>query len=115
MPYPNEHACRLRAPSDFEAESFRRVKSGKVSIIIGKLKGKSETTAQAIRYPKSDWSAAEARSNCEDKGGSFEAAAAQEMSSEAYLGEIDNPLIPHDEKLSADEQAAINQAMEKKA
>ena len=41
-PYPNEHACRLKDPADFQADSFRRTKrkhDGKeYSIIMGRLK-----------------------------------------------------------------------------
>ena len=72
MPYPNESSCRIREPGSFEANSFRRMKNGKLSIIIGKLKGKSSTTTQAYRYPTSEWSLQEARSHCEKAGGRFE-------------------------------------------
>ena len=74
-PYPNEHSCRLRDPSEFQQDSFRRIKQGKLHIIIGRLKGESTTTAQAYRYPTEDWTESEARSHCKDAGGSFEAAA----------------------------------------
>lgn len=74
MPYPNEHACRIRSPGDFEKDSFRRISSGRLSIIIGKLKGKKTTTTQAYRYPKKGWTAADARKHCQKQGGSFEAA-----------------------------------------
>ena len=74
MPYPHESSCRIRPPGSFEANSFRRMKNGKLSIIIGRLKGKSSTTTQAYRYPTSDWSVEEARSHCEKAGGRFEAA-----------------------------------------
>ena len=74
MPYPNESSCRIREPGSFEANSFRRMKSGKLSIIIGKLKGKSSTTTQAYRYPTNDWSVEEARNHCKQAGGRFEAA-----------------------------------------
>lgn len=79
IPYPNEHSCRVKEPGTFQANSFRRMtvksKSGKtVGIIIGRLKGESKTTTQAIRYPTSDWSADEASADCKKNGGSFEAA-----------------------------------------
>jgi len=78
-PYPNEHACRLRSPSDFEKDSFVRTKrqhEGKgYSVIMGKLKGKTTLTQQAFRYPKSDWTAKAAKSHCTDhKGILFEPA-----------------------------------------
>lgn len=74
MPYPNESSCRIKEPGTFEANSFRRMKTGKLSIIIGRLKGESKTTTQAYRYPTSDWSVEEARTHCKKAGGSFEAA-----------------------------------------
>lgn len=77
MPYPNEHACRLRQPSEFNADSFRRIQEGKLSIIVGRLKGQDSTTAQAYRYPIDNWGEDEARAHCQDAGGQFEAAAPQ--------------------------------------
>lgn len=73
-PYPNEHACRLRDPDEFQSDSFRRISQGKLNIIIGRPKGKDTTTAQAYRYPKGEWSEDEARSHCREHGGRFEAA-----------------------------------------
>ena len=73
MPYPNEHACRLREPDDFEPGSFRRTKrehEGKpYAVIMGRLKGEETTTEQAYRYSKDDWSASEAEAHCEDHEG----------------------------------------------
>jgi len=78
-PYPNEHACRLRSPEDFEAGSFRRVKrehEGKeYSVIMGRLKGAETLTEQAYRYPKGVWSEDSAKAHCSGHDGSFEAAA----------------------------------------
>jgi hypothetical protein len=74
MPYPNEHSCRLKDPGSFQKDSFRRIKRGKLSIIIGKLTGKTTTTAQAYRYPKTSWTEAEAKKQCADAGGIFEPA-----------------------------------------
>jgi HK97 family phage prohead protease len=77
-PYPNEHACRLRQPGDFQADSFKRIKrkhEGKeYSIIVGKLKDDNALTEQAYRYDDEVWTAAEARSHCKTHEGSFEAA-----------------------------------------
>jgi len=78
MPYPNEASCRLRDPGDFQEDSFRRISEGKLDIIIGKLKGETETTAQAYRYPVEDWSESEARSHCREHDGSFEPATGHE-------------------------------------
>ena len=73
MPFPNEHACRLRSPDDFQADSFRRIRreaDGKpLDIILGRLKGQTTTTAQAFRYPKGAWEPGEARSHCEANDG----------------------------------------------
>jgi len=73
-PYPNEHSCRIREPGLFEENSFRRIQQGKLSIIIGKLKGASTTTTQAFRYPIKDWEVDEARKHCEEHKGRFEKA-----------------------------------------
>jgi len=73
MPYPNEHACRLREPGDFKPDSFRRTSrkhDGKTyDIISGKLKGEDTMTEQAYRYGKKTWSAAQARAHCEEHDG----------------------------------------------
>lgn len=68
MPYENEHSARVRNPEDFEKDSFRRIKlpkskggKGGVSVIIGKLKGKDTTTAQAYRFPKDLYTVSEAK------------------------------------------------------
>jgi len=86
MPYPNEHACRIREPGSFEKGSFRRIKQGRLSIIIGKLKGKTTTTTQAFRYPTGSYSAEEAKAHCKKQSGRFEAAGkAQEFSDDYGL------------------------------
>lgn len=75
-PYPNEHACRLREPAQFD--QFARVgcfrKSGGkcIDYIFGIKGGKS--VVQALRYKKRIWSASAARSHCQGRGGKFEAA-----------------------------------------
>ena len=70
-PYISEHSCRLRSPDDFEKNSFRRIQQGKLAIIIGRLKGKDTTTAQAYRYPVAKWDKDEARKHCEKNKGTF--------------------------------------------
>ena len=74
MPYPNEHACRLRDRGAFQAKSFRRITSGNLHVIVGRLKGQAGTTAQAYRYPVDDWAAAEARAHCKEHDGTSEPA-----------------------------------------
>ncbi len=77
-PLPNEHACRLRDPGDFEAGTFRRVArvsdGKKYAIIMGKLEGEDAMTEQAYRYDKEVWDESDAETHCEDHDGSFEAA-----------------------------------------
>lgn len=51
MPYPNEHAARVRDPDSFVPDSFRSkdLKNG-IRIIIGKLKGGTSMVVQAYRF-----------------------------------------------------------------
>jgi hypothetical protein len=81
-PYPNEHACRLREPGDFQPDSFRRVsrdhEGKRYDVIVGKLTGETSMTEQAYRYPKTVWTAGAARSHCQDHDGSFEAASSDQ-------------------------------------
>ena len=73
MPYPNESSCRIKSPGLFQEDSFRRMNKtsdGKpFTLIIGKLKGQTTTTTQAIRYPKKNWSEAEAKKHCKEHNG----------------------------------------------
>lgn len=73
MPYPNEHACRIKSPGLFQEGSFRRMNKtsdGKsFTIIVGRLKGQTTTTSQALRYPKKSWTAEQARKHCKEHGG----------------------------------------------
>ena len=96
-PYPNEHSCRLKDPSGFQAKSFGRVKRGKVSLIMARLKGERTMTLQAIRYPTSSWSEAEAKKNCHDKGGSFEPASSSQSDTVMTKGED----VPGGQKFAA--------------
>lgn len=82
MPYPNEHAARLRDPSKIAAGTFRRVAGGKlfgridvpetIYVIWGKLETADKPTdhpiAQALRFPTKDWTEARAREWLDDKG-----------------------------------------------
>ncbi len=88
-PYPNEHACRLRDPDDFQEGSFRRTTrkhdDKKYSVIMGRLEGETTLTEQAYRYDKEIWEAAEAKSHCKDHDGTFEAAEKEEDKSGRVL------------------------------
>lgn len=76
MPYPNEHACRLKDPGQydrFNRENCGQKHDGKcIDVIYGIKEGKSEI--QALRYPKDSWTAAAAKSHCDSRDGTFEAA-----------------------------------------
>lgn len=75
-PFPNEHACRLLPPGDFDRfarkNCFRRSGGKCIDFIFGIKAGKSKT--QAMRYKKDVWTASAARSHCRGADGSFEAA-----------------------------------------
>lgn len=79
MPYPNEHACRLRDPDEFEPGSFRRIKKGRLVIIIAKPKGGDGMATQAFRYPKDEYTEKEAHTHCKEQHGSFEPAKMQTL------------------------------------
>lgn len=90
MPYPNEHACRLKSPSKYSRfrRATRKSGGGKIySVIYGIIRqGKSEE--QAYRYNKSSWSASEARSHCSRHGGRFEAARGTSAQNSTFLSKI---------------------------
>lgn len=86
MPYPNEHAARVRDPGDFEEGSFRRMNlpDSEVVAIIGRLKGEETTTTQAYRFPIEHFTAEEARQWLKDndiKYKSFEKATGEKKKS----------------------------------
>ena len=88
-PYPNEHACRLRDPDDFQEGSMRRisrVSGGKeYSVIVGRLEGEDTLTEQAYRYDKNTWDEDEAKSHCEEHDGKFEPASEKQEKSGRVL------------------------------
>jgi HK97 family phage prohead protease len=60
----NEIWYRVRDPGGFQEDSFRRIqlqKSPPIYAVIGRLKGETTTTVQALRFPKDSWSMAEAK------------------------------------------------------
>jgi hypothetical protein len=77
MPFPHEHACRLRDPDDFAHASFRsmdRMHGTKpYRVILGKIKGRSgpgdPMVKQTYRYPADVWTAEEALSHGRAHGG----------------------------------------------
>jgi hypothetical protein len=81
MPYPNEHACRLRDPKDLRivGSDIRDHDGKKYRIIFGKPKGADGSVEQAYHYPKDTWIEAEARKHCEEHNGiMFEPASASQ-------------------------------------
>ncbi len=74
-PYPNEHACRILPPGDFDRfarkNCFRKSGGKCIDFIFGVKAGKSKV--QAMRYKKTIWTAAAAKAHCSGKG-TFEAA-----------------------------------------
>ena len=61
-----EISHRIREPGDFQKDSFRRITLKKdkprIFAIVGRLKGKTTTTIQALRFPKADgWTVASAK------------------------------------------------------
>jgi hypothetical protein len=79
VPYENEHSCRRRSPNGyarFRRENNWQTHEGKPLHAIWGITSEGKTELQAIRYPKSAWTAEAARSHCRTHGGmSFEPAA----------------------------------------
>ena len=75
-PFQNEHSCRLESPGQFTSfrrqNNWRKHNGKRIDAIFGIKAGKSKL--QAMRMPKDQWSANEARNYCKSKDGSFEAA-----------------------------------------
>lgn len=87
MPYPNEHAARVRQPGDFEKDSFRRktIATG-IDIIIGKLKGgDGSMVTQAYRFNAKVFTADEAKKWLKDHKISY-------ISFEAASGKMENEM-----------------------
>jgi hypothetical protein len=109
MPYPNEHSARLQDPDKFD--SFGRTKGGKlyggvlivpatIGVIWGHPKGGPVEAAipQALRFPISAWTEAEAKKWLKDndvKYISFEAAKELQAMTVKELADPEvNDLIP---------------------
>jgi len=93
MPYPNEHAARVKNPNLFEKDSFRRknIADG-VDIIVGKIKGESKLTTQAYRFNKDNFTVAEAKKWLKDhdiKYIDFEPASGKNMNDELRFKNFD--------------------------
>lgn len=95
MPFPTEHAARLRQPGDFDPKSFRRKKiTGGVTLILGKLKGGGGSmVAQSVRFEKGTFTPDQARKWLKDHDYSpvsFEAASTGEA---VHLDEAEAALL----------------------
>lgn len=75
MPFPNEHACRIENPDNFDKTTFRRktIASG-LDLISGKKPGSDSMQKQTYRFDKNIWTEERARAFCQRQRGSFEAA-----------------------------------------
>lgn len=78
-PYLNEHACPQSSLEFKTMRSGNRIHDGKrYRVLFGKVKDSNKWIEASYRYPKSIWSAAEARAHCRlHKGLAFEAAVAK--------------------------------------
>jgi phage head maturation protease len=88
-PYPNEHACRLRQPSQFQPDTYARMtrnhKGKPYDVLMARLKGEDTLTDQAFRYARDIWTASEAGAHCRDHDGSFEAATGRPADEKAAI------------------------------
>lgn len=93
MAYPNEHSARIKDPGEFQPGSFRsKPLSPGVRVIIGKPRGGGNMEAQAYRFDKTKFTAAQAKTwlrTHKVKYQSFEAATAAKKSADAL--ELINP------------------------
>ena len=64
-----------------------------MSFISGKLKSSDKSEIQSFRYNKKDWTSDRAKSHCNNKDGSFEAAV-KKVSKSLTPSDIPNLLIP---------------------
>jgi HK97 family phage prohead protease len=100
-PYPNEHACRLKDPGQYDTcRRGERVAhepesvDGKKYVVIYCKKGDGPMEQQAFRYPKDDWTAEQARAHCDFNDGKFEAAQEEDEDDEkAQRQEIEQALM----------------------
>jgi hypothetical protein len=84
-PYENEHSCRLEDPEKYERfarKNGEEEHDGKPIDVLYGIKANGKSEIQALRYPKSKWSASEAKKHCQSRGGKFEAASSSEEKSE---------------------------------
>jgi len=117
-PYPNEHACRLIEPNEFESFFRKKVKdnndignyihTGKTyDLIIGYRKDKSSDIL-ANRYPKDIWTVEEARKHCKAHKGILFEPASEKKSLES---EGESVIINIDMNKTIEEITLLNEKM----
>jgi len=94
MPFRNEHACVVLDEGKFQKKGWARMTKGRLSIVIGRLLGKTTTTTHGYRYNIKEWTEAEARAHCKREGGEFHKAAPTQEMAEGEELTINNPLLP---------------------
>ena len=101
-PFPNEHSARIKSPTLFNSDTFRRKKDGTIygsikvpgtaAVIWAKLKEHDEPEdnpiPQALRFPVSDWTVAQAKNWLKDNEIKYERFEPAEKSLERVLQEI---------------------------
>jgi len=71
MPYPNFHSARIKSPGLFaRVRVFNTSKEG-IMFYGGPLKGKTTTTLQSIRFPKSKFTIKQAKKWLKDHKQSY--------------------------------------------
>lgn len=123
-PYPNEHSARIKSPTLFNPDTFRRKKDGTIygkikvpataAVIWGKLKGSDKPSdmpiPQAVRFPISDWTVAQAKNWLKDNNVKHEKFEPAEKSFEGVLQEIIDLDITSE--ISAETSQFVSQAIE---
>lgn len=102
MPYPNEHAARIKNPELFQETSFRRknIDTG-VDIVIGKLTGEDSTITQSYRFDKKKFSADEAKKWLKDNEINY-------IKFEAAIKAFQEKIVTFSEKIKAYQNDIIN-------
>jgi HK97 family phage prohead protease len=123
-PFPNEHSARLKSPTLFDDNSFRRKSDGTIfgkvkipatiSIIWGKLKGSAEASdppiPQSIRFPTTNFTAVKAKGWLKDNNVTYERFEAASKSLEGILEYLDE--MKGGQVITAVELKHINNAEE---
>jgi putative sterol carrier protein len=119
VPYPSEHAARLKEPDKFQDDSFvsqdrkatepESVKGKIYRVILGKLIGESTLTEQAYRYPTDDWTEEQARAHAKAHSiENFEAATGEKKN--AWVEMADGKHVPCSQYIEEEPVAKAAQA-----